>query len=167
MRKSAIALFLLAAAPTIALADPPAAAPAQPDAKPAEARPFPLPAPEGKPIPVAANQRVFRVPMRFAKVEKFYRDQLGADRRITFTADRREEPRTLTVVSRRDTDTWSKAVIREGVVDTTIEVTPIVRFATPEVIDGRMKPLVQFVMPRNPAAVEAANSIDHMQQGPR
>ena len=45
--------------------------------------------------------------------------------------------------------------------------TPIVRINTPEIIDGRTKPLVQFIMPRNPAVLDQVNSIDHMATGPR
>ena len=159
MRASFIAFALLLTAGA-ARAEAPTPTPAA--AAPAKLEPLPLPSPNGKPIAIAAGQRSFRVPQRFAKVEAFYRERFGADKDISFTPGRAEGgTRTLTIASRRVVDTWSKVVLREAEVDTAIDVTPVIRFG-PEIIEGRGKPLVQLYIPRSPEAARMANDIDHL-----
>jgi hypothetical protein len=122
---------------------------------------FPLPSPDGKPLARTANQRVFRVPLGFARVEAFYRQQLGTAKDVTLLTARGDGGRTLTISSRRPTDAWARAVVRESAVETIVEVTPTTRFAA-EVVEGRGKPLVELVLPPDVAAVrQQANSIDH------
>ena len=44
-------------------------------------KPLPLPSVDGKALAISAGQKTFRVPIRFAKVEAFYREQYKADPR--------------------------------------------------------------------------------------
>jgi hypothetical protein len=139
-----------------------AAGSARADDKPAP-RPLPLPT-AGKAVAAApaSAQRVFRIPLGFARVERFYRETFGGDPQITITVDRSGSARVLTLTSKRQGDAWLRAVARENAVDTTIEVTPVVRIAT-GVIEGHAPhPLVQFVLPPNPEVARQAASIDHL-----
>ena len=124
---------------------------------------LPLPSPSGKPIAATTGQRIFRVPLGFARVERFYREQLGSAAKVALTVEVGAAGRTLTITSRRDSDTWSKAVAREGAVDTTIEVTPIVRLQVVDIEGRPAEPLVHFVMPPSPEVARQANSIDHLE----
>ena len=146
MRMLAAVLFLAA---TPVLADAPAAPP----------HAFPIPQVSKMP-PATPGQRVFRLPMRFARVEAFYREQFGGDRRVQLTIAREDDAKTLTIVSKREDDAWAKAIVREGPVDTVVEVMALVR-SGPVVIEGRGPP-VQFVLPVSRHVKEQANSIDHM-----
>ena len=168
MKRIAICVSLLFAAPALAEAPSTAKTSRAAAMKTAEARPGPLPVPslDGKAISVASGQRVFHLPMRFARVEKFYRELFGADRRIAIAMERGEDLKGMTITSKREGDAWAKATVREGAVDTTVEVTPIVRLDGDTVL-GNAKPLVQFVLPRNPGVVDQVNSISHMPDGPR
>jgi hypothetical protein len=126
----------------------------------ARAEPFPVPGLDGK---VAATaERVVRVPMRFAKVEAFYRQRFAGEPKVRLARERLEGGWVLTLTSRREGDAWAKAVVREQPVDTIVEVTPMVHLQGDKV-EGRPPPLVQLVLP--PSADEVrrmANSIDHM-----
>ena len=146
-----------AAAPPAAVAAPPLA-----DGTTTNHAAFPLPRPEGKPIAISPGQRVFRLPMRYARVERFYRDQFAADRSITITEDRSEHQKVLNVISKRSDSAWSRVTVREGAVDTVVELTPMMRLGG-EVIVGRGLPLVQVVIPLNPGVAEQAKAIDHME----
>ena len=132
-----------------ALAEPPAQAS------------FPLPSPDGKSIATTPGQRVFHLPIRFARVERFYRERFGGDKAVSLRMERVEEAKSLTIVSQRKSDTWAKAVVREGAVDTVVEVTEVVRLGG-DVVVGQAKPLVQIVLPVSPEPLHMANSIDHM-----
>ena len=164
--------FLLAGGATDSLAKPKPLNTARARAaahSPTQAEPallaLPLPSASGKPIPATAGQRKFRVPLGFARVERFYRRQLGGADKVSLTVEVSASGRTLTLTSRRDTDTWSKAVARQGAVDTTIEVTPIVRLKVVDIEGRPAEPLVHFVMPPSPEVARQANSIDHLETG--
>jgi hypothetical protein len=121
---------------------------------------FPLPSVDGKILAPAGDAKSFRVPMRFQKVEQFYRDQFKDQKEVTLKLADVEGGKKLTLTSKRKGDTWTKAVVKEGTVDTTVEVTPVLRISELE-IEGSGKPLVQFIFSRSPEAAKAAASIDH------
>lgn len=132
-----------------------------------EAGPFPLPAIDGKPPAVTAEQKKFRLPMRFEKVRAFYDGQFAGDdaKGITSKVGSTDGKRTLTLTSSRAGDTWKKAVIREGDVDTAVELTPVLRMADTQ-IEGNGKPLVQFIIGRSADVDRAVNAIGdkHVEQ---
>ncbi len=131
------------------------------------AGPFPLPAIDGKPPAVTAEQKKFRLPMRFEKVRAFYEGQFSGDeaKGVTTKAATSEGKRTLTIASTRAGDTWKRAVIREGEVDTLIELTPVLRLAETQV-EGNAKPLVQFIIGRSGDVERAVEAIGdkHVEQ---
>src|SRR5436190_20032115 len=118
--------------------------------------PFPLPLVGGKPISVAPGQKTFRLPLGYARVTAFYRDQRRGAAGVTL-AERTPAgaPRELTIRSLRKTDAWASAVVREGEGETTVEVTPILR-ADAQAVKGTASPLVQFVIGRSDEARKAA-----------
>ena len=124
-------------------------------------KPFPLPAVDGKALAVQKGQKSFRVPWRFAKVEAFFREQFKAHPKIAIKTGGSDGARTLTLTSKRADDAWAKAVVKEGEVDTTVELTPVLRFEE-EQVGGRM-PLVIFI-PRSADAAKAADSIEHLER---
>ena len=123
-------------------------------------RPLPLPSLDGKPLAVVQGQKTFRVPLRFAKVEAFYREQFKAEPKVSLKLAGEEGKRTLTLTSKRGDDTWARAVVKEGEVETAIEVTPVTRFEATRVEGKPPMPLVIFI-PRSEEAAKAADSIDH------
>ena len=54
-------------------------------------------------------------------------------------------------------------MVREGEMDTVIDVTPVVRLDE-ETISGNGKPLVEFIFGRSPDVDAAIKSIDHTEQ---
>jgi hypothetical protein len=125
------------------------------------AAPFPLPAIDGKPLAFSDGQKVFRLPMRFEKVKSFYAQQLGPD--VAVTEKTVGGKRVLTLVARGKSESWVKAIVREGEVDTTIEVTPVMRLAE-ETISGNGRPLVEFIILRSPDVQKALERIDTAEQ---
>ncbi|MDP2272466.1 MAG: hypothetical protein Q8N23_32970 [Archangium sp.] len=125
------------------------------------AAPFPLPAIDGKPLAVSEGQKVFRLPMRFEKVKSFYLEQLGAS--ATVIEKSVAGNRVLHVTAKGKAESWVKAVVREGEVDTVIEVTPVMRLAEEE-ISGNGRPLVEFIIGRSGDVQKALNTIDHAEQ---
>src|SRR5438093_12248654 len=95
--RCAAALFLLTS--TFALAEP------------LPAGPFPLPSVDGKPLAVAEGQKTFRLPMRFQKVEKFYRDQLGESKELSLRVTGEPGARVLSLASKRKGERWTKASV--------------------------------------------------------
>jgi hypothetical protein len=126
--------------------------------------PFPLPLVGEKPVAVAPGQKTFRLPLGYARVTAFYRDQLRGVAGVTL-AERTPAgaPRELTIRSLRKTDAWASAVVREGEGETTVEVTPVLR-ADAQAVKGTAGPLVQFVIGRSAEARKAAESIDHLER---
>jgi hypothetical protein len=140
------------------------AAPAEEHAAAPVLAPFPLPSPDGKTLARGPAERRFRLPLGYARVEAFYRAHFGGAAGVTIVPGREDGTRTLTIRSSRPGDAWARAVVREGVVDTTVDITPVVRFQA-EVVEGRGRPLVQLVLPPDAAEVRRmANSIDHTPQ---
>jgi hypothetical protein len=127
------------------------------------AAPFPLPAIDGKPPAVTANQKSFRLPIRFEKVKRFYVEQLGKQAEVTMKESSATGHRELTLSTKAKNESWTKAVVREGEMDTVIDVTPVVRLDE-ETISGNGKPLVEFIFGRSPDVDAAIKSIDHTEQ---
>lgn len=121
---------------------------------------FPLPSVDGKAPAVAEGQTTFRIPMRFEKAKAFYVAQLGGQQRVTLREKSDGNRRVIVLTTTQEGATWAKAIVREGEVDTTIEVTPVIRLAD-EQIEGQAKPLVQFLFGRSPEVEKALNTIDH------
>jgi hypothetical protein len=124
------------------------------------ARAFPLPSPDGKALAAGSDQRTFHVPFGFARVEQFYRERFGAESKVTLQASTTNGRRMLTLKSSRAGDSWAKAVVREGEVETTVEVTPVLR-ADAERVEGSGRPLVELVMTRSQEVDRMVQSIDH------
>ncbi len=127
------------------------------------AAPFPLPTIDGKPPAVGATQKTFRLPMRFPKVKAFYAAQLGATPEVSMRETSADGKRVLTLTTKAKSESWSRAVVREGEVDTVIDVTPVLRLEA-ETISGNGKPLVEFVFGRSPEIEKAIQNIDHTEQ---
>jgi hypothetical protein len=125
------------------------------------AAPFPLPAIDGKPLAVTDKQKVFRLPMRFEKVKKFYADQLGATADVT--PSEAKGKRVLTLVAKGKSESWTKAIVREDEVDTVVEVTPVI-WMGPTEINGNGKPLVEFIIGRSGDVDQVLKTIDHTEQ---
>jgi hypothetical protein len=128
--------------------------------------PFPLPSPDGKPLAATAGQHTFRVPFRFARVEQFYKERFGRETKVTLAPSVVEGRHVLTLKSSRGADTWARAVIKEGEVDTTVEVTPVLR-AGEERVEGNGRPLVELVLTRSKDFDAMVNSIDHTSDAKR
>jgi hypothetical protein len=124
------------------------------------ARAFPMPSIDGKTVAISEGQKSFRLPIRFQKVADFYRAQFADPKEVQLTATGTSPERTLLLTNKRKGDTWSKAVVREGEIETVIEVTPVLRMGA-ETVNGNGKPLVEFVISRDPQAAKAAADIDH------
>lgn len=124
---------------------------------------FPLPGVDGKPLATTTGQRSFRCPLGFARVERFYREQLGQRADVTLRVKGQAGERTLVVTSKAKSDAWAKAVVKEGQAETTIEVTPVVRLSD-QVVEGNGRPLVHFILSRSPEAAKAAEQLDHAQR---
>ena len=124
------------------------------------AAPFPLPAIDGKALAVTDAQKTFRLPMRFEKVKAFYAEQLGGKAEVTMRESSAEGRRVLTLTTKSKGESWTRAVVREGEVETVIDVTPVLRLSEEE-ISGNARPLVQFVFGRSAEVKQALDGIDH------
>ena len=132
--------------------------------------PLPLPMVGGKAPAIAPGQKSFRLPLGYARVVTFYREQFRgvsgvtlSESTVTRPSDGDAAPRELLIRSRRTTDAWAKAVIREVEGGTTVEVTPVLR-ADAQDVKGAARPLVQLVIGRSDEARKAAESIDHLER---
>jgi hypothetical protein len=126
--------------------------------------PFPLPLIGGKPIAITPGQKSFHLPLGYARVAAFYREQFRGVAGVTL-AERSPDgaPRELVVRSLRKTDTWAKAVVHEAEGGTTVDVTPVLR-ADVQDVKGAARPLVQLVIGRSEEARKAAEAIDHLER---
>lgn len=124
---------------------------------------FPLPSLDGKPLAASEGQKVFRVPLRMVRVEQFYKERFGKVPDVTLTKGQKDGHRTLTLVSKRKGDAWKKAVVREGELETVIELTPVLRLGE-EKVTGTARPLVEFVITRSEEARKMAEQIDHLER---
>ncbi len=124
------------------------------------AAPFPLPSVDGKALAVAPTQKVFRLPIRFEKVREFYQGQFTGDdaQGVTSRVSGVSGKRVLTITSRRKGDPWTKALVREGDIDTVVEVTAVLQM-TEQTVSGSARPLVQFVIGRSADVDRAVEAI--------
>ena len=120
---------------------------------------FPLPSVDQKAVAAAPEQKVFRLPSRFEKVRDFYLAQFKDQAEVTVKAQTTAGKRTLVLTSKRAGDTWRRAVVTEGSMETTVEVTPVLRLES-ERVSGSGKPLVEMILPRSPEVQKALESID-------
>jgi hypothetical protein len=129
--------------------------------------PFPLPSVDGKPLAATATQKSFRLPMRFEKVRAFYDEQfIGDDAKgVTTKLSGTTGKRVLTLASTRAGDAWKKAVVREGEIETVVEITPVMRMEEAQ-IEGNAKPLVQFIIGRSADVTREVEAISdkHVEQ---
>jgi hypothetical protein len=123
-------------------------------------KPFPLPEIDGKKIAVASGQTSFSLPMKFSRAEAFFREQFKQEPRITLKAAGAEGTRSLTIESKRLSDAWAKAVVKEREVTTTVDVTFIFVAPTGDVA-GKMPPVL--FIPRSAEAAKDADSIEHLE----
>lgn len=127
------------------------------------AAPFPLPTIGDKPPAVVDGQKTFRLPIGFEKVKKFYVEQLGSKPEVKVSESGEPGKRVLTLTTKALSESWTKAIIRQGEGETVVEVTAVIR-ATDESISGNGKPLVEFIFGRSPEVQKALNTIDHAEQ---
>ncbi len=124
----------------------------------ADPTPFPLPAVDGKPLAVTADQTRFQVPLRFERLRDFYAKQFSTASEVTRTTSEGQGGRVLTLVSHRTHDGWKKAVIRENAFGTEVELVPVIRLSE-QAVTGNAKPLVEFVIGRS---ADVDRAVDHI-----
>jgi hypothetical protein len=124
------------------------------------AGPFPLPTVDGKQIAVTEKQKTFRFPMRFEKLRAFYDEQFGKEKDVTMRVTGTSGQRVLALSTKRRGDRWTKATVKEGEVETIVDVTPVVEVPVTDV-QGTGQPLVQFVFERSKEVDKAVQGIDH------
>jgi hypothetical protein len=124
------------------------------------AGPFPLPTVDGKQIAVTEKQKTFRFPMRFEKLRAFYDEQFGKEKDVTMKVTGTNGQRVLALSTTRKGDRWTKATVKEGELETVVDVTPVV-VITETAIEGQGGPLVQFVFERSKEVDKAVQGIDH------
>lgn len=121
------------------------------------ATPFPLPAVDGKPLSVTEKQKSFRLPQKFERVRAFYEEQFAKEKDVSMKLAGSSGTRTLTMTSKRKGDRWTKATVKEGELETIVDVTPVLEGAEVEV-SGTGTPLVQFVFQRSKEVEKAIES---------
>ena len=123
------------------------------------AAPFPLPAVDGKTPAVTEGQKTFRLPIRFEKVKAFYEEQFKDAKGVTVRLSGTAGSRALALESTRPTDAWKSAQVKEGEMETVVELKPVMRLAD-EKIGGKAPP-VQFILTRSPEVERSLDTIDH------
>src|SRR5262249_40214030 len=119
-----------------------------------QAASFPLPAIDGKALAVSEKQKTFRLPMRFEKVRTFYDEQFGKEKDVSMKLEGTSGKRVLALSTKRKGDRWSKAKVKDGELETVVEVTPVLE-GDEQLVSGTGTPLVQFVFERSPDAQRA------------
>ena len=127
------------------------------------AAPFPLPAVDGKPVAVKDGQKSFRLPSRFDKVRAFYAEQFKGEAEVSAKVEGAPGARKLLLSTHRKGDGWVRATVSEAEMETVIDVVPVVRLDD-EKIEGRGKPLVEFVFGRSAEVKKSLDSIDHTER---
>lgn len=121
------------------------------------ATPFPLPAVDGKPLSVTEKQKTFRLPMKFERVRAFYDEQFAKEKDVSMKVTGTSPQRTISLASKRKGDRWTKATVREGELETIVDVTPVIE-GTEVAVEGNGSPLVQFVIGRSKEVEKALDS---------
>ena len=122
------------------------------------AAPFPLPAVDGKPLAVTPGQKSFRLPMRFDKVRAFYEEQFKDATGVTLRLSGSLGSRFLTLSSKRTGDGWTSAVVKEGELETVVDLKPVLQMGA-ETMEGKGPP-VQFIFTRSPEVKNSLETID-------
>lgn len=121
------------------------------------ATPFPLPAIDGKPLSVTEKQKSFRLPLKFERVRAFYEEQFAKEKDVSMKLAGSSGTRTLSLSTKRKGDRWTKAIVKEGELETIVDVTPVLVGDDVEV-SGTGTPLVQFVFQRSKEVEKAVGS---------
>lgn len=120
---------------------------------------LPIPGVKGQVLDARATR--FHLPQGLAQVEHFYREAFKGDVGVTLAHDHG----ALVIRSRRPGERWSRAVVRDEGIGTTIEVTPIIAMGP---IDVRATPpsAVSLVIERSGHVQEQLEHItdDHAQR---
>jgi hypothetical protein len=120
---------------------------------------FPLPTIDQKPLAVTAEQKVFRLPLRFEKVRAFYDEQLKGRAEVRLKVTGAGGARVLSITNGNKADTWRAATVTEKENETVIAVTPVLRMEE-TAVTGNGRPLVEFVFSRSPEVERAIEGID-------
>lgn len=123
------------------------------------AAPFPLPAVDGKPLAVTDGQKSFRLPMRFDKVRAFYEERFKGAPGVTVRITGTPGSRALALVTKRTTDAWTQATVKEGDFETVVELKQVMVMGG-EDIAGKGPP-VEFIFTRSPEVQKSLQTIDH------
>ncbi len=123
------------------------------------AAPFPLPAVDGKPLAVTDGQKTFRLPMRFEKVRAFYEERFKDSAGVTVRVSGTPGSRSLALVSSRATDAWKSATVKEGEIETVVDVKAVLQMGV-ENVAGKGPP-VEFILTRSPEVQNSLKTIDH------
>jgi hypothetical protein len=117
---------------------------------------FPIQGEKGQVLDPKAT--TFHVPHQLSQVEHFYRDQFSGEKEITFVKDQGEKGTTLTIRSKRKGDTWTKAVLTDEGVTTSITVTTVLKMDEAKV--GGNGPPLAVIIPRSGEVQKTLKEID-------
>lgn len=123
------------------------------------ATPFPLPGIDGKPLAVTEGQKSFRLPMRFDKVRAFYEEQFKGSPEVTVRVSGTPGSRSLALVTKRSSDAWTSATVKEGELETVVDVKAVLQMGV-ERMEAKGPP-VQFILTRSPEVSRSLETIDH------
>jgi hypothetical protein len=121
--------------------------------------PFPIPTLDNKPLAVTAEQKQFRLPMKFARVKEFYEQQFGQRATIKLASTTENGMKVLKISNKEKNNRWTVATVREGEMETVVEYVPVLSMGPLNV--GGKGPPVQFIISRSAGVKAAIDSIDH------
>lgn len=121
--------------------------------------PFPLPMIDGKAPAVTEGQKSFRLPMRFEKVRAFYEEQFKNAPEVTVRVSGTPGSRSLSLASKRTSDEWTSATVKEGELETVVNLKPVMRMGGDRV-EGKAPP-VNFILTRSAEVQKSLETIDH------
>lgn len=121
--------------------------------------PFPLPMIDGKPPAVTERQKSFRLPMRFEKVRAFYEEQFKGAADVTIKLSGTPGSRVLSLATKRTSDEWIAAKVKEGELETVVDLKTAIRMGV-QTVEGKTPP-VNFILTRSAEVQKSLESIDH------
>ena len=116
------------------------------------AAPGPLPIPGVKGQVLDPKSTRFHVPQQLSQVERFYREAFKSERGVSIVRD----GDAVVLRSHREGDRWSRAVLRDQGVGTTIEITPVIAMGP---VDVRGTPPVPVAL-----VIERSAQVDRQLQ---
>jgi len=121
---------------------------------------FPVPGDKGQVLDARAVH--FHVPHGLAQLERFYHQEFKGDAQVTFVRGSDDKGRTLTIRSKREGESWAKAVLHDEGVATSIDVSPVIRMGQVDV-SGTPPPVASLVIVRSSHVEEQLDQIteDH------